>query len=180
MKGFKFSEYSGDPNEGASFEKLFKIFQELMLYTSGNMREALSWLTQLDKEYKLTDSDYGIADFISDLNDKGYIKQEETEGNGLVPTRKMEISIRQKSLDDIFGQLKKAKTGTHNTKNDGKGDEFTSDVRPFEFGDRWNISPFPTVCAMRRSTTASMNSNWPRMTWRSMKPITRARCAPWS
>jgi uncharacterized protein with von Willebrand factor type A (vWA) domain len=39
-------------------------------------------------------------------------------------------------LDDIFDQLKKSKRGNHSTKNSGIGDEFTSDIRPFEFGDK--------------------------------------------
>ena len=43
--------------------------------------------------------------------------------------------MRQKALDDIFDQLKKSKRGNHNTKQVGKGDELTSDKRPYEFGD---------------------------------------------
>jgi Ca-activated chloride channel homolog len=135
MIGWEFSTYRPG-EEGSSFDKLLKIFQEILVHTSGDVSEALSWLTELDKQYKLTDDQYGMADFIQDLIDKGYIKQDSDEKNpGFVPSAKMELALRKKALDDIFGQLKKAKSGQHNTRQYGKGDEQTSDIRPFEFGD---------------------------------------------
>lgn len=106
-----------------------------MLYTSGDVQEALSWLTELDKEYKLTTPEYGMGDFIRDLIDKGYIRGNGDGDGGMGPTSKLEISLRQKSLDDIFGDLKKAKSGRHNTTVIGRGDEYTADVKPYEFGD---------------------------------------------
>jgi Ca-activated chloride channel family protein len=134
MLGFRFSEYI--PDLGASpFDRLFKIFQELMLYTSGDVQEALSWLNELDRQYNLTTDDYGMGDFIRDLREKGYIQGDPDGEGGANPTRKLEISLRQKSLDDIFGDLKKAKTGNHNTGYIGRGDENTSDLKPYEFGD---------------------------------------------
>lgn len=136
MIGWRFGEYIPGQEGGSIFEKLLKIFQELLVYTSGDVSEALNWLTELDKEYKLTNDDYGMADFIQDLIDKGYIQQAGQGNPGFVPSAKMEIAIRQKALDDIFGQLKKSKRGNHNTKHGGKGDEFTSDQRPYEFGDK--------------------------------------------
>ncbi|MEO1514970.1 MAG: VWA domain-containing protein [Bacteroidota bacterium] len=136
MIGWKFSEFTPGQEGGSSFEKLLKLFKELLLYTSGEVREALSWLTELDKEYKLTDENYGIADFIQDLIDKGYIQQPDEQNPNFTPSAKMELSMRQKALEDIFGQLKKAKSGKHTTRTTGKGDEFTSELRPYEFGDK--------------------------------------------
>jgi uncharacterized protein with von Willebrand factor type A (vWA) domain len=137
MIGWKFSEYIPNPLDGDVFERLLKLFQELLIHTSGNVSEALSWLTQLDREYQLTTDDYGMSDFIQDLIDKGYIQQD--NGNqgtgGFNPSKKMEIALRKKSLEDIFGQIKKSKKGNHSTKISGKGDESTSELRPFEFGD---------------------------------------------
>ena len=135
-KGFRFSEYIPLPVEGTPFERLFKIFQELLMFTSGDVQEALSWLTQLDKEYKLTTSEYGIGDFVQDLIDKGYIRPQDTEGaDGYRLTAKMEMGLRQKALEDIFGTMKKSKRGNHSTDFGGRSDEFTSDVKPYEFGD---------------------------------------------
>ena len=134
MRGFRFSDYKPDPNQ-STFDRLFKIFQELLLHTSGDVPEALSWLTELDKQYKLTDENYGMGDFIREQEERGYIRR---DGNGEGqpgPTSKMEISLRQKSLDDIFGDLKKAKSGRHNTGFIGQGDENTADMKPYEFGD---------------------------------------------
>ena len=134
--GYRFSEFVPNDNTGSPFEKLLKVFQELLIHTSGDVREALSWLTQLDKEYNLTTKDYGIADFLQDLIDKGYLKPEDTEGGGTyILSAKMEIGLRQKALEDIFGDIKKTKRGNHATDFGGLGDEFTSDVKPYEFGD---------------------------------------------
>jgi uncharacterized protein with von Willebrand factor type A (vWA) domain len=134
MIGYRFSDYI--PSENLStFDKLLKVFQELLVYTSGDVSEALSWLTELDKEYKLTDENYGMADFIQDLIDKGYIQQDRQGNGGFSPSAKMEVAIRRKALEDIFGQIKKTRPGKHDTKHGGQGDEPTSDIRPFEFGD---------------------------------------------
>ncbi|MBK6901810.1 MAG: VWA domain-containing protein [Saprospirales bacterium] len=135
MIGLRFSEYK-DFGSQSTFDKLLKVFQELLVYTSGDVSEALSWLTELDKEYNLTDENYGMADFIQDLIDKGYIRQEGGDGGGgFIPSAKMEVAIRRKALEDVFGQLKKTSRGQHNTRVTGRGDEKTAELRPFEFGD---------------------------------------------
>ena len=64
MRSFYFSKYDPLINEKSSFEKLFDLFTQLLTYTNGDYNEAIQWLTELDKEYKLTDDDYGIGDFI--------------------------------------------------------------------------------------------------------------------
>lgn len=136
MIGWKFSDFIPDPYGGDPFERLLKIFQEMLLHTSGDVAEALSWLTEMDKEYGLTDPNYGIADFIKDLIDKGYISDNRKgKLSGFNPTSKMEIALRRQALDDIFDQLKKSKKGDHNTAATGQGDETTSELRPYEFGD---------------------------------------------
>ena len=73
MIGWRFSDFVPEPSSGDPFERLLKIFKELLLHTSGDVEEALSWLTELDKQYNLTTPEYGIADFIEDLKNKGYI-----------------------------------------------------------------------------------------------------------
>ena len=137
MIGWRFSHYDKDAQSSDPFERLLNIFKELLVYTSGDVSEALSWLTELDKQYQLTDDDYGVSDFIQDLIDKGYISENKGKGSGLMtPTSKMEIALRRKALDDIFDQLQKSKRGNHITRSTGMGDEFTSEVRPFQFGDK--------------------------------------------
>lgn len=136
MIGWRFSDFINHESL-SDFERLFKIFKELLVHTSGDVAEAISWLTELDKHYKLTNENYGIADFIADLEQKGFIQQGHKNGKlGMNPTSKMELALRRQALDDIFDQLKKSKQGNHNTKMTGQGDEYTSEIRPFEFGDK--------------------------------------------
>lgn len=135
MITWRFSEYTEQNPDGDPFEKFNKIFQQLLLHTSGDVAEALSWLTELDKQYNLSDENYGVADFIQDLVDKGYIKPNDQKGK-MEATSKMEIALRKGALDDIFDQLKKSRRGDHSINMSGKGDEFTSEIRSFEFGDK--------------------------------------------
>ncbi len=136
MIGYVFSQ-AREREEENPFERLLKIFKDLLLYTSGDVDEALSWLTELDKQYNLTNEDYGIADFIKDLVDKGYITDPERDrlGGPSVPTKKMEVALRKQALDDVFDQLKKSKSGNHNTNFTGQGDEYTSELKPYAYGD---------------------------------------------
>lgn len=138
MIGNRFSQYIPNDSSQDPFERLLKLFKELLLHTSGDVHEALSWLTELDKQYQLTDDNYGIGDFIEDLKKKGYLQDGDRSGNpaNMNPTAKMELALRQKALDDIFDDLQKSKQGKHTTKSIGQGDEWTSDLRPYEFGDK--------------------------------------------
>jgi uncharacterized protein with von Willebrand factor type A (vWA) domain len=141
MIGWRFREYFSERGENSTYDTLLKLFKELLVHTSGEVSEALSWLTELDKEYNLTTDDYGMADFIQDLIDKGFIGPQDGENPKFVPTAKMEGEIRKKALDDIFGDLKKSKMGKHSTKFSGLGDERSAETRPYEFGDKLdNIS----------------------------------------
>lgn len=90
-------------------DRLFDIFKELIIHTAGDFDEAISWLREIDVEYKLTDKDYTIDDFIEDLKKKGYIRDEINEDGtgGIGITAKTERAIRQQALDQIFGNLKK-------------------------------------------------------------------------
>lgn len=137
MIGWQFNNYVPEDPDGSPFERLFTIFKDLLVHTSGDVSEAISWLTELDKQYKLTDDDYGIADFIKDLTDMGYLQVSTRGGKlGINPTTKMEIALRRQALDDIFDQLAKSKHGNHTNKFTGNGDEKTSEIRPYQFGDK--------------------------------------------
>jgi Ca-activated chloride channel homolog len=134
-KGFYFKQYEA-PFQ-SPFDRLFEVFKELITHTSGDFDEAIEWLRELDKEYKLTDSSYTIDDFIEDLKKKGYIREElkEDGSSGTSITAKTERAIRQQALDQIFGNLKRSGNGNHKTKHSGNGDEHTGELREFHFGD---------------------------------------------
>jgi len=134
-KGFYFKQYEA-PYQ-SPFEKLFGVFKELITHTSGDFDEAIDWLRELDKEYKLTDEHYTIDDFIEDLKKKGYIRDElkDDGSSGFGITAKTERAMRQQALDQIFGNLKRSGSGNHKTKHSGNGDEHTGEFREFHFGD---------------------------------------------
>ena len=136
MKGFQFSDFvPPEQKEGNKFDQLLNIFQQLLLLTSGNVEEAMAWMSQLDRQYGLTDDKYGIGNFFDDLKEKGYLTEENAEGR-IVMTPKSEQTIRRSALDEIFGKLKRSKSGgNHNTPYTGTGDELSSDIRAYQFGD---------------------------------------------
>ena len=135
MLGHRFSKYTPPPqSEKNDFERLLKVFMQLILITSGNVSEALQWLTEVDREYKLGSEDYGIGDFIEDLKRNGFISEEGPNGEFKLKP-KGEQNLRQSALEEIFGKLKKTKAGDHKTPHNGRGDEPTTDRREYEFGD---------------------------------------------
>jgi Ca-activated chloride channel homolog len=136
MLGHRFSDFKPEEQGNKNkFDELLNIFQQLLLITSGDVAQAMAWMSELDRQHKLTDDKYGIGDFFEDLKTKGYLKEEQGEGK-LVMTPKSESSIRKSALDEIFGKLKRSKSGgSHQTPYTGAGDELSSDVRDFQFGD---------------------------------------------
>jgi Ca-activated chloride channel family protein len=140
MIGVRFTEFIDTTKELPPFERLLEVFLEMMVYTSGDVDEALDWLRAVDNEHKLTDENYTIDDFIEELKAKGYF-DERVEGGGRRLSGKAEQAIRKRSLEQVFGKLKKGGKGNHKTNIMGRGDEPTSDRRKFQFGDRLeNIS----------------------------------------
>lgn len=135
MIGNRFTEFIPSKNpEQTTFDHLLNIFLQLMVITSGEVNEALSWLTNLDREHNIATADYGIGDFIDDLKNKGYLDDKNEKG-ALRITAKSEQQIRKSALEEIFGKLKKSGKGNHQSNFTGSGDEITSDYREFQFGD---------------------------------------------
>jgi Ca-activated chloride channel homolog len=135
MLGYRFSKFTPPPENGKSdFEKLLKVFMQLVLITAGDVAEALQWLTEVDRQHKLSTPQYGIGDFIEDLKRNGYITDEGPKGEFKL-NAKSEQNLRQSALEEIFGKLKKTKSGEHNTHHSGRGDEQTTERRDYEFGD---------------------------------------------
>lgn len=134
--GLVFSIYKS--KKQTPFEKLFEIFKELITHTSGDFEEAIEWLRELDNEYKLTDENYTIDDFIDDLLQKGFIKEEINQNNGSGNkslTSKTEKLLREHALKQIFGKLKKSGQGNHKSRKSGQGEETTGELKAYQFGD---------------------------------------------
>jgi uncharacterized protein with von Willebrand factor type A (vWA) domain len=136
--GLRFTQHV--PKHQTPFERLFEIFKELITHTSGDFDEAIDWLRELDKEYKLTNSDYTIDDFIRDLLERAYIQPKgdgngKGDGSGMGLTSKTEKLLREHALKQIFGKLKKSGAGNHKTKNTGQGADDTGEFKAYQFGD---------------------------------------------
>lgn len=158
MKGFIFTSFQ-EGQAKRPFYKLLDIFIELLTHTSGDVEEAIDWLRELDKEYGLTDESYTVDDFIEELNRKKYIHASPEKGEKMAITSKSEQLIRQRSLEQIFGRLKKSTTGNHKTNLLGVGDDETADRRNYQFGDRTDRIDFSQSIrnAQKRETGFDFN-----------------------
>ncbi|WP_288097599.1 VWA domain-containing protein, partial [Hydrotalea sp.] len=134
MQGHRFIGFNPSENQQSIFEQLLNIFMQLLTYTNGDAAEALQWMNELDKQYQLTNPEYGMGDFIEELKQNGYLEENTVTGSFKI-TSKSEQTIRKKSLEEIFGKLKKSKSGNHTTFKPGQGDEINPETRPFQFGD---------------------------------------------
>jgi len=136
---FKYSEWDQQlsKTQGKTpFDTLWDLFQQLLTIASGDVSQSLKWLTELDKDYEITDQfdDYSIGDFIEDLKDRGYIEFD-GEKAMMVPTQKTERSLRQRSLEEIFKNLEKDVSGGHKTPYSGRGLERQPESRKWQQGD---------------------------------------------
>jgi uncharacterized protein with von Willebrand factor type A (vWA) domain len=158
--GFLFKKFI--PPFQTPFEKLFEIFKELITHTSGDFDEAIDWLRELDKEYKLTDDNYTIDDFIQDLLKKSYIKiNNPTNGKGenkVELTAKTEKLLREHALKQIFGKLKRSGNGNHQTKKVGQGADSTGEFKSYQFGD--GIDKIAITESIKNSQIRSFNSEF--------------------
>jgi uncharacterized protein with von Willebrand factor type A (vWA) domain len=137
---FRYSKFDPERHgqQLSTFEQLMDLFQQLLQHTAGDVTEALNWLTQLDERYGLTDDEMGIGDFIEELKKQGYL-QEDGQGGTLQMTAKSERAIRQRSLEEVFRQLRKGGRGRHKTPYAGAGDERLPETRDWRFGDDPNL-----------------------------------------
>lgn len=139
--GYVFKPFE-EPNL-TPFERLFDVFSELITHTSGDVDEALEWLEEIDKEYKLTTEEYTMQDFIEDLKKRGYLREEiQADGSGqMAITAKTERALRKNAMEQLFGKIRKSGAGNHKSNKSGQGDESTGEFRSFQFGDSFeNIS----------------------------------------
>lgn len=134
--GFRFTKHNAKVQ--TPFERLFEIFKELITHTSGDFDEAIDWLRELDKEYHLTTEDYTLDDFIEELKNKSFIEPKKGsggKGEGFTLTAKTEKLLREHALNQIFGQLKKTRSGNHKTNKVGQGQDHTGEFKAYQFGD---------------------------------------------
>jgi uncharacterized protein with von Willebrand factor type A (vWA) domain len=130
-------------------QSLMSIFSYLLIQTSGDVDEALSWLQQLAEQYGLFDKSLTLDDLVNKLKEHGII---EDAKDAHVLTSKGVQRIRQDALRHVFSSLKKAPEGSHETPYNGKGIDRLSETKKWSFGDQpTNIDMTSTVTnAMKR------------------------------
>lgn len=134
MIGHRFLNFNANESNKSMFDQMLDLFTQLLTYTNGDATEALDWLNQLDRSHNITNNEYGMGDFIEDLKQNGYLKENTPDGSFKI-TSKAEQTIRKKSLEEIFGKLKKSGKGNHQTTKMGPSTEINPDTRSFQFGD---------------------------------------------
>jgi uncharacterized protein with von Willebrand factor type A (vWA) domain len=86
-----------------------------------------------------------LGAFVDEMKERGYIREDD-EQQQIVITRKTERSLRQRSLEEIFKDLKKGSAGGHKTNYTGTGRERQPETRPWQQGD--DISNIDSVGTM--------------------------------
>lgn len=114
-------------------EELTKLFNYLVLQSSGDVNEAMQWLRQMAEEYGIFDEKMTMEELIEKLKEMGLIQ--EVNGSFEMTTKGIQ-KIRQDALKEIFSSLKKNPFGNHETPNTGKGVERLSETKKWSFGDR--------------------------------------------
>jgi len=137
FKYFEWDERYANQGGKSPFDTLWDLFQQLLTISSGDVKQALKWLTELDKEYNITDQfedGYSLGDFIEEMQDRGYIENK-GQGQGFKMTRKSERSLRKRSLEEVFKNLEKGGIGGHKSPHTGKGLERQPETRKWTQGD---------------------------------------------
>jgi Ca-activated chloride channel homolog len=111
---------------------LRRLFNQLLLQSSGDVDEAMRWMRMLQERGYL-DPDIDLDAFFAQLMNENVIG-EDGQGN-LVLGAGGERQIRRDALDEIFGGLQKSISGHHSVATAGQGTERLTETRPYQFGD---------------------------------------------
>jgi uncharacterized protein with von Willebrand factor type A (vWA) domain len=134
----RYTDWSGDRKLTPDFLKaLFRIYNDLLLQTGGDVEEALRWMEMAGREYGFFDDSFGIEDFKKLLEQSGMIRSQ-GPGQGYEVTSRGERAIRKSALNDIFSSVKKGPGGDHRTPQAGAGLERLPESRAYQFGDRFS------------------------------------------
>ncbi len=123
-------------------EELTKLFNYLVLQTSGDVNEALQWLRQLAEEHGIFDENMTMDELIEKLKEMGLIQ--EVNGNFEMTTKGIQ-KIRQDALKEIFSSLRKNPIGNHENPGTGSGVERLSETKKWNFGDHATDIDLPST-----------------------------------
>ncbi len=113
-------------------KRLKDLYQQLLLQADGDPEQALQWLAQLAKRYKLFPAGFTLDDFKQALLKERLV---EATPEGLRMSAAGARALRQDSLERIFTDLDKDAAGDHRVASAGVGLERLPETRAWAFGD---------------------------------------------
>ena len=111
---------------------LLRLFNQLVLATSGDVNEAMEWMRYLQQQGYLPE-DLDLEAFFASLEEQQLI-QRDGEG-GLSLTAGGERRLRRSAFEQVFSDLKRGGPGYHPVRSFGDGVERQPETRPYSFGD---------------------------------------------
>ncbi|MGH9457319.1 MAG: vWA domain-containing protein [Thermoanaerobaculia bacterium] len=111
---------------------LRRLFNQLLLQTSGDVEEAMRWMRML-QERGYIEPGVDLEAFFAQLREENLFGEDASGRVVLGPAG--ERAIRRDALDEIFGGLQKSVAGYHATPYAGEGTERLPETRPWRFGD---------------------------------------------
>jgi uncharacterized protein with von Willebrand factor type A (vWA) domain len=111
---------------------LLRLFNQLLLATSGDVEQAMEWMRELQREGHL-DASVDLEAFFAALEEQ-QLMQRDAEGR-LQLTSSGERKVRRSAFEAIFTSLKRGGPGYHPVRVAGEGVEPQPETRPYEFGD---------------------------------------------
>jgi len=111
---------------------LLRIFRQLLVVFDGDVEQALEYLDQIARRYRLWRDDFGPEEFRSLIERRGEVAQGSA---GLQLTRKGERALRRQMLHEVFAKMVRGGPGDHHTPELGGAGEPGDETRPFAFGD---------------------------------------------
>ena len=130
---FRYTDF--DPEKAAQkdlLRRLRDVYMQLLLQADGDPEQALTWLAQLARRYKLLPPGFTLDDL------RRYLLKErlvERTDNGLVLSAAGARALRVDSLERVFQGLQKDAAGDHRVAATGTGHERLPETRPWTFGD---------------------------------------------
>ncbi|HEU4435987.1 MAG TPA: hypothetical protein VFR89_00885, partial [candidate division Zixibacteria bacterium] len=110
------------------FSELLKLFNYLVLASSGDVEKVLRYMKMLQKQGYL-DKGFNLDEFVNQMGEEGYLQKVK---NRFSLTSKGERRIRQDSFRAIFSNLKKGGFGNHPIPHEGGGTrEQLPEKRPY-------------------------------------------------
>lgn len=121
------------------FRDLYRLFQELLLRTNGDVEQAIEFLRSLQTQGYLP-RNWDLDEFLRKLEEREFVRR---TPQGRVLTGKGERGLRASSLEAIFEGLKVGGIGGHPTPHEGSGGrEPLPERRAYEFGDEYSAIDF--------------------------------------